>query len=332
MSASSLLETSDKVPEFVSRVDRDKKVFELSKEQIIWILDWYEVEVPAGAKKGHLLSILIDTFKAGEMQGEKQRFEEAVKLQELELKNKELEIQRLKMLREVNEKEREEREKEREELERERGHELQVLKLKTLKEPGSEFNIASAIKLVPLFVEEDVTEFFSAFEKLANKLEWPRQMWTTLVQCRLIGKAQKLYVTLPEETCADYEQVKTLILKAYELVPEAYRQKFRNLKKDYRETYVEFARQKEQVFDEWCRAKVVDNFSKLRELILLEEFKSCVSREIKLYTEELKIDTLSAAAVAADEYVLSHRNTFRFKTTGPMGGGSKGSMGGDRSG
>ena len=155
-------------------------------------------------------------------------------------------------------------------------------------------------------------------------------MWTTLVQCRLIGKAQKLYVTLPEETCADYDQVKTLILKAYELVPEAYRQKFRNLKKDYRETHVEFARQKEQCFDEWCRAKGVDNFSKLRELVLVEEFRSCVSREIKLYTEELKIDTLSAAAVAADEYVLSHQNTFRFKTSGPMGLGSKGSMSGGK--
>ena len=38
-------------------------------------------------------------------------------------------------------------------------------------------------------------------------------------------------------------------IKGYELVPEAYRQKFRNCKKDSNQTHVEFARNKEQLFD-----------------------------------------------------------------------------------
>ena len=127
--------------------------------------------------------------------------------------------------------------------------------------------------------------------------------------------------------CADYDQVKPLILKAYELVPKAYRQKFRDLKNDHKETYVEFARQKEQLFDDWCRAKEVTDFSKLRDLILLEKFKCCVSREIKLCIEEVKADTLSEAAVVAEEYALAHRNTFRYKNQGHMGSGKKGSDG-----
>ena len=35
----------------------------------------------------------------------------------------------------------------------------------------------------------------------------------------------------------------------YELVPEAYRQKFRNCKKENEQTHVEFARTKEQLFE-----------------------------------------------------------------------------------
>ena len=135
-----------------------------------------------------------------------------------------------------------------------------MLNLKKISVSGSDFNIASAIKLVPLFNKDDATEFFAAFEKIANKLKWPKEMWTTFIQCRFIGKAQKLNITLSEDVCADYDQVKPLILKAYELVPEAYRQKFRDLKKDNKETYVEFARQKEQLFDDWCRAKEVTDF------------------------------------------------------------------------
>ena len=38
--------------------------------------------------------------------------------------------------------------------------------------------------------------------------------------------------------------MKTSVLNAYELVPEAYRQKFRESRKDEAQTYVEFARRK----------------------------------------------------------------------------------------
>ena len=44
---------------------------------------------------------------------------------------------------------------------------------------------------------------------------------------------------------AHYDKVRKAILKAYELVPEAYRQKFRNARKQDGQTYVEFAREKE---------------------------------------------------------------------------------------
>ena len=45
------------------------------------------------------------------------------------------------------------------------------------------------------------------------------------------------------------DTVKELIFKAYELVPEAYRQKFRNCRKKTHFANVEFARTKEQLFD-----------------------------------------------------------------------------------
>ena len=112
------------------------------------------------------------------------------------------------------------------------------------------FNVNTAIKLVPAFDESNVAEFFVAFEKIANKLTWPKTMWTTLIQCKLIGKAQKIYITLIEDLSADYDSVKSKILKAYKLVPEAYHQKFRDLRKIPNQTYVEFAQLKEQAFSD----------------------------------------------------------------------------------
>jgi len=90
------------------------------------------------------------------------------------------------------------------------------------------------------------------------------------------------------------------INKAYELVPEVYRQQFRNSRKEEKQTFTEFAREKEIQFDCWCASKEVSgDFNKLRQLILLEEFKSCLSPHIKTYLDERNAHQ---AAVLAGDY------------------------------
>ena len=49
-----------------------------------------------------------------------------------------------------------------------------------------------------------------------------------LLQSVLLGKAREIYTQLTVKQASSYDTFKELILKGYELVPEAYRQKFRN--------------------------------------------------------------------------------------------------------
>ena len=129
------------------------------------------------------------------------------------------------------------------------------------------FDVTKHIRLVPPFQEKEVDKYFLHFEKVAENLNWPKEHWTLLLQSVLIGKAHEIYTQLGVEQSHHYETVKELILKGYELVPEAYRQKFRNCKKDSNQTHVEFARNKEQLFDRWCCSKKIDqNYDKLRQL------------------------------------------------------------------
>ena len=132
------------------------------------------------------------------------------------------------------------------------------------------------------------------FEKIANNLKWPKEHWILLLQSVLTGKARAIYTQLSVGQSSSYETVKDCILKSYELVPEAYRQKFRDCRKYINQTYVEFARIKEQLFDKWCSSKNVDHdFGKLRQLLLIEEFKWGVCNEIKTYLSEQKVDPLT---------------------------------------
>ena len=80
-------------------------------------------------------------------------------------------------------------------------------------------------------------------------MKWQKEHWTLLMQSVVIGKAREIYTQLSLEQSSDYDKVKKLLLKAYEL---AWRPIGRNLgtaeEKKNDQTHVEIARTKEQLF------------------------------------------------------------------------------------
>ena len=92
---------------------------------------------------------------------------------------------------------------------------------------------------MPPFQEKEIDKYFLHYEKIATSLDWPRETWTLLLQSVLTGKAHEVYSALLVEQSSQYDTVKTAILKAYELVPEAYRQQFRNSCKEDKQTFTE---------------------------------------------------------------------------------------------
>lgn len=174
----------------------------------------------------------------------------------------------------------------------------------------TDFDVSRYVRLVPPFREGEVDAYFVAFERIATKLNWPRDLWALVVQSNIAGKAQEACAALPVESSLDYDAVKSAVLRAYELVPEAYRQKFRLCSKLPNQTFTEFARVKRVLFEKWCFASRVAAFEELQELLLLEDFKSCVPEGVVVHINEQKVSKLAEAAVLADEYVLTHRTVF----------------------
>ena len=144
---------------------------------------------------------------------------------------------------------------------------------------------------MPPFQEKEVDKYLAHFEKVADSLNWPKESWVLLLQSVLVGKAQEIYGSLSVEQSSNYEHVKEAILKAYELVPEAYRQKFRNYLKYDSKTHVKFAREKENLFNRWCHSKEIgQDFKKLKQMVLLEEFKDKVRPDIRSHLDEQKVE------------------------------------------
>ncbi|XP_043993863.1 uncharacterized protein LOC122843280 [Gambusia affinis] len=282
-----------KVEEFLKegRILRMRDWYQLKKEELLKIAEHLKVQCPPGIKKVDLIEALITKLSP-------------VALSETHPNAMELQLAKL-------------------ELEKERIRQRAVQEAATLElalekrkivamEAERSFDLSKNIRLVPQFCETEVEVFFLSFEKIAKALKWPENKWSLLVQSVFTGRALEVYAALDAEQSSSYEDVKTTVLAAYQLSPEVYRQRFRNLEKSTTHTYIEYAREKEIAFDRWVRSKNIgQDYEKLKQLILLEDFKSTVSFEVKNYLEDHKVDKIQKAAVMADDFELTHQTSMR---------------------
>lgn len=106
--------------------------------------------------------------------------------------------------------------------------------------PGR-LDVAAGLRLVQKFNEREPDSFFTLFERVAHVRSWSDEDKVLMLQYVLTGRAQKAYSAICAED-VNYDMIKAAMLKAYKLVPEAYRQKFRTWVKGDEQTNVEFVR------------------------------------------------------------------------------------------
>ncbi len=102
------------------------------------------------------------------------------------------------------------------------------------------FTLNSNVTLAAKFNEDDLDIFFTLFECITDFQDWSEKKCMLLLQCVLTEKAQFVFPALSCEDCQSYEKIKSAVLKAYECVPEAYRQRFRACRKEHKQSHLEF--------------------------------------------------------------------------------------------
>lgn len=117
--------------------------------------------------------------------------------------------------------------------------------------------------------------------KILPKIEVGTMPNVLLLQSVLEGKAQEVFISLSSVDQRD-TIMKDAILKAYELVPEAYHF---DLGDGERQTYVEVAQELTSHFNR-CTSLGLDSFDSLCDLVNLEQFKDIIPERIVTYIIE----------------------------------------------
>ncbi|GFX44869.1 retrovirus-related Pol polyprotein from transposon opus [Trichonephila clavipes] len=85
----------------------------------------------------------------------------------------------------------------------------------------------------------------------------------------------------PEEKANDCEQIKGMLLKRFKLSPEAFKVKFKRHCKSAENTWRDFGFELANYFNEWISGLKIYDFDRLKQLVIVEQMKEQVSRDIQ---------------------------------------------------
>lgn len=150
--------------------------------------------------------------------------------------------------------------------------------------------------------EMEIDTYLQDFERQCALEGLERENWAAILSSKLSGRAAEAYRAVPDSAIHDYERVRDILLARYAVTPEAYRRKFRGLRKGNRDSYAEWAFRMHRAALSWmqgCQAKTLEDAI---QLLLLEQFFEHTPTETRNWVRDRKPGTVEEAARLADEY------------------------------
>ncbi|KAL8582543.1 hypothetical protein ACOMHN_046264 [Nucella lapillus] len=139
---------------------------------------------------------------------------------------------------------------------------------------------------LPKFSEgsDSMDAYISRFEVFARSQGWPEREWAMILSALLTGKALNIFSTLPAVQQSDFDCLKKALLQGFDLTEEAFRKKFRSVRLQAGETYIQFGARLEHYFQKWLELSGTgEEFLELKELILREQVLTGCGPELTIH-------------------------------------------------
>ena len=227
---------------------------------------------------------------------------------------KEENMRRLEELKQRNEKAEREQNFELEKRKLELEHEREMARIAQTNSTGQPPNFTTEISVarpkLPEYKDpEDISTYIIRFERVAELLSIPRAQWAVRMGTQLTGKAADIYTSLSSEITADYDLLRKSLLHGFSKTPDKYRLEFRNARVAPTETFTQFSIGLGRKLDLWIESSDVEHtYEALRKFILLDQFKSSLSTELRTFVKEQNCTTLNDAVRCADNFASAHNS------------------------
>ncbi|GFV14943.1 integrase catalytic domain-containing protein [Trichonephila clavipes] len=143
-------------------------------------------------------------------------------------------------------------------------------------------NMITSIKTLSLSVptrSENFNLFFQSLERafLTKKIN---DEYKSEILINLLGeRAHNVLLYIKEEELNDYEKLKSIVLREFQLTPRECLNSFKNAVKSSGETYIQFAARLTANFQYYCSLRKVNSFESLCDLIISDKLFETLNKE-----------------------------------------------------
>ncbi|XP_076462064.1 uncharacterized protein LOC143294574 [Babylonia areolata] len=167
---------------------------------------------------------------------------------------------------------------------------------------------------------DDVDDFLDHFEAVADSYNMAEETRSLYLISSLTGKAREAFNNLPPES--SYTDLKAALCRQFRISPEAYRKKFREIRKAGSESFIQFGIRLKRTLEHW---ETMSGMA-LRDLILIEQLLSTVTDDLAVCIRDEGLRTFQEVIERAERFAEARRGIRVFKTSaGSLGGGLKSS-------
>ena len=155
---------------------------------------------------------------------------------------------------------------------------------------------------LPAFVDrkDDLDSWLLRFERFATTSGWPKESWCTPLSALLTGRALEAFCRLSETEATDYDRVKEVLQKRYNLTEDGYRQRFRTCSPEEGENPSMFIVRLKTYLERWMKlAEAPQTYEALRDLFVKEQFLDSSPADLSTYLRERRLADLEEVARSA---------------------------------
>ena len=158
---------------------------------------------------------------------------------------------------------------------------------------------------IPAFDEDkdEMDSYLLRFERYATAQKWKKEDWATSLSALLKGKALDVYALMPVEEALNYDMLKAVLLKRYELTEEEFKRRYKKCRPDSGETFQQFTSRMKSYFTRWIDMSGINKtYDGLADLILRDQLAFICNRDLELFLREREPKSLEQASKLADQY------------------------------
>src|SRR6218665_2857204 len=158
----------------------------------------------------------------------------------------------------------------------------------------------SAVKLPTMLENEEILQYFHAFERTATLNGVNEQRWAMLLPSLLNSKMRAHYNRLSIDVCTDYKRVKLALLNSCQITSKNYMDKFCSARRTGKQSFAQFLDELNDLYDYYLETREITTFEQLKDDVIMQGLRASLPPDTRYFASARGLKSSQDLAKHAD--------------------------------